>query len=286
MPNPTRPTKLERREAARERARAAMAAQKKRDARQKLFVRTGILVGILAFIAVVAVVIVTGIKPAGPGPRNMASDGIVVGKGLVAERTSALDAGEEPMATKTPTTDKVAHIRLYSDFLCPNCGAFEKQNGDYIKGLVKSGGATIEYHPIAILDRASMGTKYSTRAANAAAAVANYSPDSYFAVNEALFANQPAENSEGLTDSRLKSLVAGVKGIKSLPAIKKAIDDREFAGWVADATSRAGDNAMQGSDLKKFIGTPTVIVNGKSWDGTSQTFTEFVTAAISDTTKK
>nr|WP_228514492.1 thioredoxin domain-containing protein [Frondihabitans sp. VKM Ac-2883] len=215
----------------------------------------------------------------------MASDGIVIGKGLVAERTAALAAGQEPTPTTTPSTDKVAHIRLYSDFLCPNCGAFEQQNGGYIKGLVKSGGATIEYHPIAILDRASMGTDYSTRAANAAAAVANYSPDSYFAFNEALFAAQPAENSAGLSDARLKALAGDVKGIDHLSSIEKAIDDREFAGWVADATSRAGDNAMQGSDLKKFIGTPTVIVNGKSWDGTKLTFTEFVTAAISDSTK-
>lgn len=285
MPNPARPTKLERREAARERSRAAMAAQKKRELRQKLLVRSGILLGIVAFVAVVALVIVTGIKPAGPGPRNMASDGIVIGKGLMAERTAALSAGQEPTPTTTPSTDKVAHIRLYSDFLCPNCGAFEQQNGSYIKGLVKSGGATIEYHPIAILDRASMGTDYSTRAANAAAAVANYSPDSYFAFNEALFAAQPAENSEGLSDARLKSIAGDVTGIDNLTSIEKAIDDREFAGWVADATSRAGDNAMQGSDLKKFVGTPTVIVNGKAWDGTKLTFTEFVTAAISDTTK-
>ncbi|RPE78171.1 MULTISPECIES: thioredoxin domain-containing protein [unclassified Frondihabitans] len=285
MPNPAHPTKVERREAARERARAATAAQKKREARNKLLVRSGILVGIVAFVAVVALVIVTGIKPAGPGSRNMASDGIVIGKGFVAERTAALAAGQEPTPTKTPLTDKVAHIRLYGDFLCPNCGAFERQNGSYIKGLVKSGGATIEYHPVAILDRASMGTDYSTRAANAAAAVANYSPDSYFAFNEALFAAQPAENSEGLSDARLKSVAGDVTGIDNLKSIEKAIDNREFAGWVADATSRAGDNAMQGSDLKKFVGTPTVIVNGKAWDGTKLTFTEFVTAAISDTTK-
>lgn len=259
-----------------------MAVQRRRERRARILIRSSVIAAGAAVVAVIALVIVSGVAPAGPGPRNMASDGIVIGKGFVAERTPAVAAGANATPTKARESDAVARIRIYSDFLCPNCGAFEKENGDYIADLVESGAATIEHHPIAILDRASRGTSYSTRAANAAAAVADLSPDSYFAVNAALFASQPGEDSPGLSDARLKEIIGGVKGITHVGAIEKAIDDSRFDGWVREVTQRAGENAKTGSDLDRFIGTPTVIVNGKAWDGASQSFKDFVAAALGE----
>ena len=60
----------------------------------------------------------------------------------------------------------------YVDFMCPVCNQFEQAYGEAIQGLVDDGTITLNIHPISILDRASQGTEYSTRAANAMYCVA------------------------------------------------------------------------------------------------------------------
>lgn len=277
---PDRPSKNQRRAEARERARLAMAKARRDERRSRLLVRGGVVAGIVAILVVVALVVVSGIKPAVPGPRNMASDGIVIGKGLVAAKTAAVRAGGEPVPTKTDESDATVDIRLYTDFLCPACGAFEKQNGAFIEGLVEKGAATVELHPVAILDRASQGTEYSTRSTAAAACVADLSPDSSFDFAKALFAHQPAENTEGLSNAAMKSIAHSLKGLRSAKKIDTCIDDQRFAAWALDATERALAGPLPGSDIDKLASTPTVIVDGKVFDSEKQTFTEFVTSQL------
>ncbi len=60
----------------------------------------------------------------------------------------------------------------YIDFMCPVCNQFEQLYGEAIDDLVDDGTITLNIHPISILDRASQGTEYSTRAANAMYCVA------------------------------------------------------------------------------------------------------------------
>jgi protein-disulfide isomerase len=123
-----------------------------------------------------------------------------------------------------------------------------------------------------------MGTRYSTRAANAAACVANYSPDQFWDFNTVLFQNQPAENTEGLDDSTLKNLTtqAGVTGQAEIDA---CIDDTPFASWVADATARALQGPLPNTTEASVSGTPTVLVNGQKYNGSlsdAAAFADFV----------
>ena len=57
-----------------------------------------------------------------------------------------------------------------------------------------------------MLTSKSNGTKYSVRAAAASACVATHAPDSFFAFNHALLSQQPAMESDGLTDRELADL--------------------------------------------------------------------------------
>ena len=115
---------------------------------------------------------------------------------------------------------EVANIVMYIDYLCPFCGQFEATNSESMRTMVESGAATLEVHPIAILTNKSAGTQYSLRAANAAACVADSSPDSFFDYNAILFENQPEEGSTGLTNDELKSLAEEV-------GRQQPVDDRE-----------------------------------------------------------
>jgi protein-disulfide isomerase len=125
----------------------------------------------------------------------------------------------------------------------------------------------------------SLGTKYSTRAANAAACVANYSPDSFFDFNSLLFADQPKENTEGLTDDKLVATAKQAK-VTSLGSITSCIKDQSFKAWVTAATSRATTGPIAHSDVTKVSGTPTVIINGVKYDGAVDDASAFSAAIV------
>jgi len=278
-------SKNEKREAAREQARQLRDEQRKKDRRTKFILQGSIIGASLAIIAIIALVIVNSIKPVGPGPLNMASDGIQISQGAIATETPAIKAGGDPVANVRDEEKDTLDIQMYVDYLCPICGDFEATNGEYISSLLENGQTTVEIHPISILDRASQGSKYSTRAANAAACVANYSPNQFYDFHNLLFANQPEENTQGLGDDEIEAL-ADDAGVENAGDIKSCIQNDEFTTWVGNATTRALNGPIPNSDVEKVIGTPTVLVNGLKYDGAVDdlpSFQAFVVQAAGST---
>jgi len=266
-------SKNERREAAREKARQLREQQRKRERRNRVLLFSGIGVAVIAIVAVVAFIIFTSIRPAGPGPANMASDGIKIGQELKAVPTAALPAGADPVPSEANPSN-VVDIQVYVDYLCPYCGQFEATNSEQIENYVTDGSATVEIHPIAILNAQSQGTKYSTRAANAAACVANSSPDNFYDFSALLFQNQPEENTAGLGDDEIIDLL-GQAGVSNQSDIEKCINDGTFDNWVGDATNRALTGPLPNTEVPKLTGTPLVLVNGAQYTGTLTDASEF-----------
>ncbi|MHA7985704.1 DsbA family protein [Rathayibacter sp. CAU 1779] len=280
-----RPINGERRAAARDKARQLREAHRKQERRRRAVIRSTIITLVVAAAAIVAVVIVSSIHEPSRGPANMASDGILIGKGMKVDRTSAAAADAKPVANKPDSSGQTVSIVTYVDYLCPLCGDFERTNADQIGKLVDSGAATIEIHPIPLLASHSNGTKYSLRADNAVACVANYDPDSFWALNKALFENQPQENTAGLTDQQLKSLVKQA-GAKSYDSIVKCIDDGRFEQWAQNALDRTLTGPIPNTSVKQLKGTPLVLVNGKQYDGSltdADEFRGFIVKAQADT---
>lgn len=283
-----RPTRNERRDAAREKARILREEQRKRERRNKVLIQGGVIVAVLAIAALVVSLIMQNTRPEGPGPENMASDGIVltgVDGTITAVETPAIPAGATPTNTVPDDSGTVANIVTYVDYLCPFCGQFETTNSASMRTMVESGAATLEIHPVAILTNKSAGTQYSLRAANAAACVAENSPDAFFDFNALLFENQPEEGTAGLTNDELKDLVEQ-SGASSLSAIDTCIDDTQFKGWVQEATNRALTQPVPNSELASITGTPTVLVNGKQYVGSltdPAEFQSFVLQATGET---
>jgi protein-disulfide isomerase len=285
--NQPRATRNERREAAREKARVLREEQKKREKRNKLLIQGGVIVAVLVVAGLIGTLIFNNVKPDGPGPANMASDGILLvagdDGGITAVETPALEADADPTPTVPDESGTVANIVTYIDYLCPYCGDFETTNSEAMRTMVESGAATLEIHPIAILTNQSAGTQYSLRAANAAACVADQSPEAFFDYNELLFQNQPEEGSTGLANSDLKKLATDAGAASSVGA---CIDDTRFKSWVQDATNRALTEPIPNSSLASVTGTPTVLVNGQQYSGSltdAQEFQSFVVQATSAT---
>jgi protein-disulfide isomerase len=172
----------------------------------------------------------------------------------------------------------VPDIDVWIDYMCPYCGQFETANGEQIAQWAEAGEVDLVLHPIAILDRLSQGTAYSTRAANAMACVADADPESVLAFNQLLFERQPEENSEGLSDDELLRAIADAGVTADLTS---CVEDQELSDQVAQATTDAtsGASIPEGAEITAVQSTPTVLVDGVEYTAWLQQQGESLTSA-------
>jgi protein-disulfide isomerase len=130
---------------------------------------------------------------------------------------------------------------------------------------VAQGYATLEVHPINLLSNRFQGSRYSARSANAAACVAAYQPDSFLDVSDAFYAQQPTEDSEGLSNDEILALLDGA-GVKS-DEITDCVNSEAFKGWVDAATDRALAGPLPNTTEESVSGTPFILVNGVHYGG-------------------
>jgi protein-disulfide isomerase len=296
--NEPRPTKAERTAQAREKARLIREAQAKKEKRNSWLIRGGVLVAAVAIVVIVALFIVQAqtnnapIANSGPVPANAnAYGGVVLGKdsAVIAPATTvtSVDRTTLPAApTAQPTAafglseigiaaagkGKPVQVVAYIDFICPHCQAFEATNSAQIQKWQAAGQITMEYRPTGLLD-AFTSTNYSSRSAAAAACVVNTAPAKFQSYLNALFAQQPAENSAGLDNSKLISIASDV----GAGDISSCVNDKTYRPYVANTTAEAIAHGV--------TGTPTVFVNGVQ-DTNTDDFQTTVTAAIAANTAK
>ncbi|CAG7622578.1 DsbA family protein [Leucobacter soli] len=285
-------TKNERREQAREQARVAREAEKKREKRNRLYLQGGVLLGVLAILAIVALVLTQAVKPAGPGPENMASGGVTFTKDLAVVPTPALAEGAERVAVESDWETLPVDMTVFVDYMCPACGNFEGQYGSFLESNVGKGDVNLTVYPINFLDNQSAGTKYSTRAGNLMSCVVNSDPDHAFALHNLLLSEevQPQEGTTGLTDDQLLEQ-AEAAGVDVTTEIRQCVKTQKFADFINGNTKqalevgvigladgarmvRASTDQLTGEEESDFqpadepqrvVSTPTVIVNGQQW---------------------
>lgn len=150
--------------------------------------------------------------------------------------------------------DGASTMDTYIDFMCPVCNRFEQAYGEAIGALVDDGTITLNIHPISILDRLSSGTEFSTRAANAMYCVAVADAAASVPFMQSMFANQPAEQSTGLTDDQILQIASGV----GVTGIDTCVTDGTYSSYVAAMTDKTP--VAPGAS---GVGTPTVAINGE-----------------------
>jgi protein-disulfide isomerase len=255
--NVPRPTKNQRREEARESARTAREKNLKKQQLLKWLVPTVASIAILAIAAGVVWAVIAFQPPPKKeaGPVNMLSDGIVFeadgNGGLQPVPTAAIAKDAEPVPTEA--REGLLNIVTFVDFACPHCKSFEDAYGPTIKSLVANGQATLEVRSVAFINQASV------RGANAAACVANYEPEKYLEVFDAIFAKQGQGSSTSFFGDIVKSV--GVDNDE----VNECVRGDSFTPWVEAASARSG-----------VRGTPTVIVNGTTLDLANEDFNDFL----------
>lgn len=252
------PTRSEQREAARAKAKEIREAHKKSEQRRKFGLFAGIAAALLILGGLIGWAVIANAPAPAQTPTNMIFDGgIKIGKDLKAFTPST-----------TPTTENVPNIELFLDYQCPFCQAFELPNSALIESKVAAGEWTITYHPLSFLDGAGSPNAYSSRAANAAVCVAEYSPDTYMKFNNVLFANQPAEQTAGPENDGLIAFAQQV-GVSNFDKIQTCINEKSYGDWVGNTTSTVLNAEWKNTGLK-IDSTPYIIVNGQRYTGTAE----------------
>jgi protein-disulfide isomerase len=232
---------------ARVRTQEMRKAQEEAAVRQARRRRIATGAGVLVILGLVVAIVFAVVNASGGG-----DDKTPAVSGKVVTPANGTANGAVPIGEpNAPVT-----VEIYYDYMCPACGAFEAANGGELDRLLEDGTVRVELRPISFLDKASSGTKYSTRAANAFATVADAAPDSAWDFHAALYANQPAEGSKGLSDDEIASIAkdAGV------PAdVIDRFGDGTYNGWVASVTEKAFASGVEG--------TPTIKIDGEVFTG-------------------
>jgi protein-disulfide isomerase len=298
--SPNVPAERDRRHAVREKAQQVQAQQ----SRARLIRTTSLATVIVAVVAVAAVIVTWVVSSSASqpllSPTNVTDDGFVVttvsGVGSATESGTVDDEAaasleavptETPTPTPTPTPgateQPVVDIRVYVDYLSTGSHDFQVANVQQLSKWVSEDAATLTYYPVAMLTAKSNGTKYSLRAASAAACVATHSPDTFFAFNNALLTDQPEVDADGYTDTELAD-IAQARGVDSPKVVRACIEKQEFSSWAKAATERALQGLPETDDVT-LTGTPMVFVNGEQYLGAltdPKEFAQFVLTSASD----
>lgn len=144
-------------------------------------------------------------------------------------------------------------VDVYLDFHCPVCAQFDELYVPVIDDAVTQGVATLRVHPVAVLDRASGGAEYSTRAANAAYCVAVADADAVLPFVSELMTHQP-DSGTALTDANLIRAAANV----GATGVDDCVTERTYAAFVADTTARA--QSEWGGELTP----PVLVIDGET----------------------
>lgn len=275
----------EQRQAVRAKAQRVQAAQKRwRAVRVSILIVLALAVVAAIIVAVTLVVSSAATKPA-PVPANVVDDGVQIGASAVNLPTSAGNGTLTPTSapsTAAPTAAPVSVV-IYSDYLDAKAATFQTANARQLAQLVSDGAITLSYHPLATLAHKSNGTKYSLRASGAAACVASYSPDLFFAYSYELMLKQPGLDDDGPTDEDLADLAIAL-GISNQDGLRTCIANATYEPWVKTVTERAVEGPLP--DTKATIGElPLVLINGVPYVGSLDQPAELLQAVMAAESK-
>ncbi|MGF3056865.1 DsbA family protein [Microbacterium sp. YY-01] len=295
---PNSPAPRMSREAVRAKAQQVSAQQKRARLMRRMLIGAVVLLVVAGAGTAVAMTVTSSVTKPTLSPSNMDGDGVAVREAVTLSSSSAdlpdaaeADAEGEPEAAAEATDDEdaeaeveqaagVVDIHIYVDYLSPGAGEFERANARQLGSWIEQGAANVVYHPVALLTASSNGTKYSARAAGAAACVATYSPDQFYVYNHELLVKQPDIDSDGKTDQDLADLAVAV-GIDDVKKVRTCIQERDYTSWAKDATARALEGPLPGSEELTLNGAPMIVINGQAYVGSLSDPTEFAQFVMS-----
>ncbi|WP_328705187.1 DsbA family protein [Actinomyces faecalis] len=269
--NSPRPTKAERRSAARAQAQALREEQERKERRAKITRRSLLGVGALAVVGIGAGLAYSARDNGSQGAAAVATDkadkkgvpSVVMsdgswtyGKGMVAGTAN----------------EGATVLDVYFDYSCHFCATFETLHADEIADLVSAGTVTLVLHPCKIL-----GMDWTDMVMNAQGLVLDEDPEhalEFHNTASALFTKiYSAQDTSMMTVDNLVA-AADEAGVKEEVSAKFAdtIKANTYSAWT-----ELGNETFQDKGL---TGTPTIQLDGESVDlgsiGTATGLTDLI----------
>ncbi|CAM2997043.1 thioredoxin domain-containing protein [Actinomyces slackii] len=257
-----RPTKAQRREAARAQAKALREEEERRARRATITRRS--LIGVAG-----AAVLGGGawwgykeitkpedppIKPAGQGIMEVKADRSGVPKPVLVDGawTHGSKGALDSVVSAAPVLD------IYFDYACPHCATFETMHAEEIGTLLEQGSITLVQHPVRL-----QAPEWGDMAMNAMGLVLDKAPEKSLAFHtQAMAVFGRAVQAQDQSLLTLENLVAAATsaGVPSSVSdgFKDAIKGNDYKQWM-----ELSNKAFQERGLK---GTPTVYFDGENID--------------------
>ncbi|WP_257210468.1 DsbA family protein [Actinomyces ruminis] len=246
--NQPRPTKAERREAARAKARAMREEQERRERRARITRRSLLGIGGLAVAGTVAAVVITGRDEGALGGKIVTD--LASGDGFPATIRADGSLVFGPDLMPGTSTDGAQNLHIYFDYACHYCANFEELHKTEIETLLGDGTINLVLHTSRFLD-----SSWSNMVCNAMGVVLDQDPASAFAFHHAvmtrfseIYASQDASaiTAESVTQAATE---AGVSD-DVVEQIASAITANTYGAWL--------DLCDQTFSEASISGTPTV----------------------------
>ena len=250
--NTPRPTKAERREAARAKAQALRLEQEKRERRAKVTRRVLIGAGAVAVVGGAAGLVTTSVLKR---RRKLAVNNRGIPY-LVRSDDGAWTYGKNSVIDTT--NEGAAVLDVFFDYACPHCAEFDSLHADEISTLLDGGKITLVLHPCKILRQ-----DWTDLVMNALGLVIDEAPDRALAFHNAAFAEYLSIAQSGdasrLTVETVVSIAEKAGVSEDVTArLKDTIVGRVYDPWVS-----LGNETFQSRGL---TGTPTVMLRGETLD--------------------
>ncbi len=251
-----RSTKAARRDEARQAALELRAQQERIAKRNRTIAIIAAAAVLIGFVVLVMVIL-------GQGDKDEVSQAQQVQPSFAADGGGGIVMDADGIVTPPADADAdwpvgafgdAVVVTVYSDPICPWCAVFEQVAMPVLDEMRLAGEVVVDHRVVGNLDEQSMGSRYSTRAAQALFTVAELAPEAYLDFETALFANQPAEGTTGLTDEQIAEVATGA-GVPD--DVVAAIADGTYTWWVGQVTDAARD-LYDGR-----LATPSVRLNGE-----------------------
>lgn len=262
----------------RERLRQERAKEQSRKRRLKyLKIGGAVTAGAVVVALIVWLVVSSGGTKTGTAPEAANQQG-----GLTLQSTDSFVAGNlgdvnlgdlpEPAEPQDPTPlppgadaaseGEPAKVVIYADANCVHCAEFDKAYRGILEKALADGDITLEYRLVDYLDYTS-SNNYSSRAASAAACVADQNPGAYLPFLASVYDAYGSEPSD-------EDLVQMAQEVGA--DISSCVDEGTYDAFV-QYTSAMGMAAP-------VHGTPSVWVQGESWAESDMEFDQFLKESL------
>ncbi|MDO4900125.1 thioredoxin domain-containing protein [Actinomyces sp.] len=232
--NQPRPTKAERREAARAKARAMREEQERRERRARIARRSLLGIGGLAVAGTVAAVVITGRNDDPTLGGEIAPEASASGVPATVRADGSIVFGSN--LQPGTFTDGARNLHIYFDYSCHHCATFEELHNAEIETLLREGTVNLVLHTARFLEQTDQGS-WSNMVCNGMGVVLDQEPASAFAFHKAAVArfgeiyaaqNFAALNAESVAQAATE---AGVSDAV-VQQIGTAISENTYSAWL------------------------------------------------------